>query len=64
MNNVFENYKNQAWSEKELIIILNKEKRKVFDHVKFRNISKNEDVNFCEDCLKHGFKIITQVFKL
>lgn len=32
-------------------------KRKVFDHVKFRNISKNEDVRFCEDCLKHGFKI-------
>ncbi|MDM5228013.1 glycosyltransferase [Cytobacillus sp. NJ13] len=32
-------------------------KRNVFDKVRFRNISNNEDVKFCKDCVKHGFKI-------
>ncbi len=34
-------------------------KRCVFDKVKFKNISLGEDVQFCKDCIKKGFKIFS-----
>ncbi|WP_427339123.1 glycosyltransferase [Caloranaerobacter sp. DY30410] len=32
-------------------------KKDVFKKIKFRNITLGEDVNFCKDCIKKGFKI-------
>ncbi|SFL56304.1 glycosyltransferase [Pelosinus propionicus] len=34
-------------------------KRKVFDHVQFRDISNLEDVYMSQDCMKKGFKIFS-----
>lgn len=32
-------------------------KKEVFNKIKFRKISLGEDVKFCKDCIKNGFKI-------
>jgi len=34
-------------------------KREVFDRVSFQNKSLGEDVQFCKDCMKNGFKIFS-----
>ncbi len=34
-------------------------KRKVFDQVQFKDVSNLEDVFFCQDCMRKGFKIFS-----